>query len=186
MSAERISERYARSLFEIAKEQQVLSEVHTDMAMIESLCRDSVPLRRFLQSPIIGEQKKVAVLRAIFAKSVHSISMQLIELLTKKGRAAYLGPLSSSFVARYRAYKGHIHAELLVAHALDDKLQQQFIRYIEKLTQKEPLLKTKVQPSLVGGFVLRLGTQQVDKSVATQLRDLKKTLMQPPSAISNP
>lgn len=181
MSAQRISERYARSLFGVAEEQQILPAVYADMQLIEELCGQSRPLRRFLESPILREHKKISVLRALLAKHLHKISMQFIELLTRKGRAPYLQALAAAFIARYQAHEGLIPAQLRVAQPISEDIKQQFTSYITKITQKKPLLKTQLRPELLGGFVLRLGTHQIDKSVATALRHFKKTFMQPSS-----
>ena len=183
MSVERISERYARSLFEVAKEQQVLLDVHQDMHMVAELCASSLPLRRFLSTPIIRPERKLNILQLLFSNSLHKISMQFIGLLTRKGRSAYLQSLASAFVDRYQIYKGQISAQLLTSHSITTQEKKQFLSYIAKLTQKEVLLSTEVRPQLLGGFVIRVNDQQIDKSVATQLRDLKKSLTQRSSAI---
>ena len=178
MSVYRVSERYARSLFELAQLHGHLSKVSKDMEAIERLWGDLRPFRRFLESPILRENKKVDVLRALFSERFHQLSMRFIELLTKKGRAPYLGAIASAFMARYWDHGGFISAELRVASPISDSLRQQFEQYVGKLTQKKPRLALSLREELLGGFVLRLGNQQIDKSVASQLASIRKSFMQ--------
>ena len=181
MSVERICARYARSLFEVAKEQKVLAAVQADMDAVGKLCDASLELRHFLKTPIIRPEKKAKILQQLFAKSLHTTSIQLIHLLARKGRAAYLQGLATAFIARYQSYKGQVPAQLLTAQPVTLQEEHRFTNYISRLTQKEALLSTKILPKLLGGFIIRVGDLQIDKSVAAQLRNLRKTLTQPPS-----
>ena len=176
MSAHRISARYARSLFELSAERACLREVQEDMKQVEALSVASRPFRRLLESPILGEHKKVEVLRAIFKAHLHELSMRFIELMTRKGRARYLRGMAAAFIARYYEQEGFVSAELRVAAPISETLKSSFTQYVSKLTHKKPLLRHIVWPELLGGFVLRFRDQQIDKSVAAQLRKTRKTL----------
>ena len=177
MSTQRISQRYARSLFEIAESEQALETTAKDMESIVEVIHHSPEFAKFLQSPLIRERRKAEILHHIFDKKLQPLTLQFIRLLVRKGRAPLLKALSEAFVSRYEDYKNIVSAQLLVAKEMHKEEVAQIEKYISRLTDRRPRLKIYTNPELLGGFVLRFDDKQLDKSIATQLRHIQKSLV---------
>ena len=177
MSAQRISQRYARSFFEIAESKQVVDKTAQDMQTILDVIHTSSDFAKFLHTPVIREQKKAAILHTIFDKKLQALTLQFIQLLVKKGRAPLLKNLAEAFIHRYDNYKGVVNVELLVSKTMQEVQLKSIEKYITNLTHRTPKLKVTLSSALLGGFVLRFDDKQLDKSVATQLRNIQKSLI---------
>ncbi len=179
MSNYRIAVRYATSLLELSIEKKKLEKVKKDMDMIDKLCRENRAFLMFLKNPIIHSYKKQGILKKIFNKKVDEITFSFIEIVTRKSRENILPEIADQFLAEYRNYKKIEIVEVQTPIQLDKKLLQEFEKlagqYIGKGWTIE--LKEKVDQSLIGGYVLKIGDKQIDSSVSSKLRDLRKQLI---------
>ena len=180
MKGTRVASRYAKSLINLAIEKGELEKVYADMALVNATCMQSKELYLFLKSPIIKTDKKVAVLKEIFANKVSKVSQEFIDLIAKKRREIYLSEIAQEFVAQYRAHKKILIAVITSAAGLDDTLRKKVLEIVKDNLKSEVELVEKVNKDLIGGFVLRIGDKQVDTSLARKLKQLTMSFSENP------
>ena len=170
----RATSRYAKSLLELAKEQNTLELCKTDMASVVSLCKNSRELVLLLKSPVIKTDKKLAIIAEVFV-ACSPLVLSFINLITKKKREALLFDIAQGFLDLYKINQGIESAMLTTAVELDEDTRQQVLDFIKKQGVSQVDLAEQVDESLIGGAILRLGDKQLDASVARQIKDLKQS-----------
>jgi len=173
MSDGRIAARYAKPLLELAEEQKVLDKVKSDMDSFTSLCKESKDFSLMLKSPIIPHFKKADILKKAFLGKYNSLTVQMFDLITKKNREDVLEPIAREFIRLYNEKKGIAEVGVTTTFKLDGEMKKSFQKLAKEITGKEPFLTEKVDPDILGGFVLKLGDKQIDDSVRGQLNNLK-------------
>ena len=179
MSNYRVASRYSKSLLVLAIEKTKLEKIKADMDVFISLCRESRPFLNFIKNPVIHVYKKLAVFQILFEDRVDELTYKFIDIITRKGREELLPEIGQQFLRDYRLYKGIEIIEVTTPVELDKDLKEEFMALSSKLVDKgkKVELREKVDEGLLGGFVLRIGDRQIDDSVASKLRDLKKKLI---------
>ena len=179
MSNYRIAARYAKSLLELAIDTNKLEIVYGDMRMLYGLCQESRPFNNFIKNPIINNYKKLGIFKNLFEKRIDELSYKFIDIITRKGREDILPEIGEQFIKEYRIYKKIELLSITTPVELDEDLKKEFIELSKQLIgkNKKVELKEKVDEELLGGFVLRIGDKQIDDSVSSKLRELKKKLI---------
>ncbi len=177
MSELRISSRYAKSLFDLAIEQNVLEAVHDDMKLFAVTSEANPSLGNVLKSPIIDGDKKMAVLNGIFSKHFNALTGIFLNTLIKKRRENYLLGIAQEFMSFYKEKKNIVIAKVTTATMISDEARKQIKANLEKQTGKTIELETKVDPSIIGGIKIQVGDKLFDDSVARQLNNLKLHLL---------
>ena len=170
----RATSRYAKSLLELAKEQNTLELCKTDMASVVSLCQNSRELVLLLKSPVVKTDKKLAIIAEVFV-GCSPLVLSFINLITKKKREALLFDIAQGFLDLYKIDQGIESATLTTAVTLDEDTRQQVLDFIKMQGVSQVDLTEQVDESLIGGAILRLGDKQLDASVARQIKDLKQS-----------
>lgn len=175
MSSYRIASRYAKSLFDLSLDQNKLDNVLQDMESFANISKQK-DMALLLKSPIVKSDKKAAVMKAIFQDKVENITFQFFDILLRKGREAYLPEIAEEFIRQYRDHKHISIVEITSAQPLDDaSLQSIKAKLIaSKQTQSDIQFKTKVDPELIGGFVISFDDKLYDASIRHQLQSLRK------------
>ncbi|MBS1951925.1 MAG: hypothetical protein OJF59_001370 [Cytophagales bacterium] len=174
MAHSRVASRYVKSLLGLAVEQNALEQVHADMQLFDQACRNSRELAMMLRSPIIKHEKKKSILTVLFKGKVHALTMAIIDILTKKNREPLLPAIASEFGNAYNVYKGIEKATITTTIAIDEKLKQEIVAMVKKLSSKKEVeLTTKIDKDLIGGFILNVEDRQIDASIKNKLKSLK-------------
>jgi F-type H+-transporting ATPase subunit delta len=113
------------------------------------------------------------VLKEIFQNRVHPISFSIIEIITRKNREELLPSIATEFHKLYNSHKNIQVAEVTTTYPLDAGQRQEFTDLVKRVSGKQVELREKVDPALIGGFVLQVGDQQIDESIKTKLQRLK-------------
>lgn len=167
--------RYAKSLLDLSKEQNTVEEVKNDMVFFEQTVDNSPELEAILKNPIVPMDKKQGILQGIFGGKVNAITESFLKLIVNKGRSAILFDTAKQFVAQYNEIKGVVTAEVTSASALTEANKAEVIALVKKeLGANEVVIKEKVDPALIGGFILKVDDRQFDASIASGLAKLKK------------
>jgi F-type H+-transporting ATPase subunit delta len=177
MKGLKVSSRYAKSLLDLSVEKGLLEQIYQDMQLIAKTCRDSRDFHLFLKSPVIKSHKKEEVITTLFTNKVSELTLAFIKILNKNGRESLLELISQSFINQYKAHKNILSAEVTSVISLDDDASKQFIDALNKLTGKHIELENQINRDLIGGFVLKMEDKQLDKSIKTQLNNIKKDLL---------
>lgn len=171
------AKRYAKSLLSLALEQGSLDSVHDDMLLVNQVISDSKELRVMLSSPIIKTEKKIAILSEIFKGKVTELSGKFIGLSAEKGREALLPAIASAFESAYRAHKNISTVEVTSAIALSEEQKKKILELAAKQGVENAEVVERVDPSLIGGFVMRMGDRQIDASISNKINTLKQELI---------
>jgi F-type H+-transporting ATPase subunit delta len=181
----KVAKRYAKSLIDLSNEQGSLDAVNNDMKLFVDTCRKNRDLELLLGNPIINSDKKLAVLQQIFSSKLGKITMAFFSIVVKKGRENYLFEIAKAFISQYKVLKGIQTAEIISAVGLDDNLRKKVYDLVRNSSNSEVELVEKVDRSLIGGFVLRIGDKQYDASVASDLRKFTQSFSSNPYIRNN-
>ncbi len=181
MSDSRAASRYIRSLLELSIEQGAVEQVHTDLLTFSKVAEGSRALKLMLRNPIIKHDTKRAILAKIFKGKVHSLTMAIFDILTRKNREPLLPEIARGFHHAYNEIKGIGEATVTTAVPLDPSLRKDIEKLVKKYSDKKEVdLIEKVDPSMIGGFVLNIGDRQIDASISSKLKTLQVQFSQNP------
>ncbi|MDQ2656283.1 MAG: ATP synthase F1 subunit delta [Bacteroidota bacterium] len=174
MADSRAASRYVKSLLDLAVEKKALEEVHRDMLLFSRAIANSRPLELLLHNPVIKHDQKLAVLKKIFEGKVHVLTMAFFEIITRKNREPILSTVARRFHDAYNEYKNIGKATVTTAIPLDAKARAEFESLVRSYSDRKQIeLIEKVDPDLIGGFVLNVGDRQVDASIRNKIKTLK-------------
>ena len=176
MSVSRIAGRYAKSLLDLAVEQGKLDTILGDVQSFKEATNNR-DLFLMLKSPIINTDKKRSVVNAIFGDRLDQLTSAFVNIILTKGREEYLPEICDEFVNQYRGLKNITSATVTSAVALNDAtLAKIKSKIMSEMTNGagEVEVITKVDPALIGGFVIEVGDKLYDASVAHKLGKLRK------------
>jgi F-type H+-transporting ATPase subunit delta len=166
---------YASALFDAAKDQNRLSQVHEELGDFVAATREVPELRALLENPEIDHRTKQAALGELLAGG-EEIVRNFLLLLIEKGRPAQLEEIVREFEALVAAEEKRLAVELTTAYELSDNDAKQILGQIEKQSGRQVEATRSVDPDLIGGFVLRAGSMLVDASVRGRLERLRQDL----------
>ena len=172
-----VADRYAKSLMGIAIENNQLEAVRADMKLVETVCNENREFVLFLESPVIKTDKKLVVLNSIFKSKISETTMAFLSLITNKHRESLINEIAMAFDEAYKQNKNIYTAVITSASGLDAKSKQKVLDLIKDQLKGEVELIEKVDANTIGGFVLKIGDKQIDKTVAHQLSNMKKQLL---------
>lgn len=172
----RVSKRYAKALLSLAIENGILEEAYADMLMVNQAFSYDKELKIILKSPIIREGKKQNILSQIFQGKVHPLIMHYMKIIARKRRASLLDGISQQFINVYKAYLNIEPVIVTTAFTIDQPLREKVLSVASKLTSKTIDFHEKVDPAILGGFILDLGDQRYDASTRRRLADLRRLL----------
>jgi F-type H+-transporting ATPase subunit delta len=166
--------RYAKAILNLAKEQSAESEVHTDMQLIASTISDNLDLEIMLNSPVIKSSDKKNALTKLFSSKIHVISLGIFDLLQENKRMNMLLSIAKQYSIIYDYSKSIQVAKVTTAIPLTKELEKKVMAKIVELTNNKANLENIVNPSILGGFILRVGDVQYDASISNHLNELRK------------
>lgn len=174
MSVTRIATRYAKSLIELAVQQDKLAQVQTDVQALQTAVQNR-DLYMMLKSPIISNDRKVAAVNALFESKFDSLTMSYLKLLIAKNRENYLPEIAAEFGEQFKTLKKITTVRVTTATPLSDSVLEDLRKKIlaAGVTSENLDLQTAVDPDLIGGFVLEFDNKRYDASALHKLEELK-------------
>lgn len=171
-----IAVRYAKALFELAEEKSVLGTVCEEMQTIATILKTEPALHEFLENPVVKAQQKKQLLQAALKENVQPMVSSLLHLLITKGRESYLLAICIAFQQFYKEKEGYKEVVLTTATPASEEVKTLIHQKIAEKLQTKINIKTVVEEELIGGFKLQINDMLMDKSIATQLENIKKQL----------
>ncbi|CAI8224222.1 MAG: ATP synthase subunit delta [Flavobacteriaceae bacterium] len=175
MIQNRAAIRYAKAILEFALEQKAEEAVQRDFEQVTATLEQSKDLAKLLESPVMEASEKKEVLGKIFSNQAPA-TQKAMALLAKNQRINLLGQVAQEYQKRIDALQGVQKAQVTTAAPLEKALEKEVLGMAQKLTPQKVILENKIDPTLLGGFVLQIGDLQYNASVAQQLRTLKQEL----------
>lgn len=175
MHSPRLAGRYAKSLIDLAQEKGQLEVVYKDMQYMQQVVKQSREFVTLIKSPIIKADKKNAILDAVSKGKLSDMTIGFNRLLVIKGREAALPEIVNAFIEQYNTIKEIHTVKLTTAVEPSEELKKSIMRkmIVEAGLQKVEL-ETKVDPSIIGGFILEFNNNKVDASILRDLKDIRK------------
>lgn len=179
MQNPRLASRYAKSILDLAIEKNSLEAVLADMRTLHEVCAVSHEFVIMLQSPVIKGDKKLAVIMAVLAsQKLNEITNGFIRLLVTKGREQNLSEIASAFITQYNLLRNIRTVKLTTASPVTDSMKQSIVTKVGTFMPKDTMnLETRVDESLIGGFVLEVEDQLFDASVKKKLADVRTRII---------
>lgn len=172
-----IAVRYAKALFELAEEKGVLEVVAQDLQGIAKVLKEEPSLQEFLENPVVKEGQKKELLQMAFKGSVQPMVTSLLDLLVTKKREVFLPAVCLVFQQLYKEKEGYREVVLTTATPASKEVQTLLQNKIADSLKTKVDIKTEVDEDLVGGFKLRIDDMLMDRSIATQLQNIRKELL---------
>ncbi|NJP08262.1 MAG: F0F1 ATP synthase subunit delta [Leptolyngbyaceae cyanobacterium RU_5_1] len=172
-----ILERYAQALLAIAQDNGVLDQVGQDVNSILALLNESQDLRDFLASPLFKAEPKKAIVGQVLGDSVHPYTRNFLLLLVDRRRIVLLAGIFKEFQALLRKLNQIVLAEVTSVRSLTDDQKAAIKDKVKAMTGAHQVeLETKLDPELIGGVIIKIGSQIIDASLRGQLRRISLRL----------
>lgn len=166
--------RYATALFELAREDQAVDQVGADLANFQALLDESEDLSRLVRSPVFSAEDQISALQAICEKAgIKSLALNFIKLAAQNRRLFVLSDMIKAYRALVAQSKGEISAEVISADTLSPKHLDDLKAAIKASVGRDVQLSTRVDSSILGGLIVKVGSRMVDNSLKTKLQNLK-------------
>jgi F-type H+-transporting ATPase subunit delta len=178
MDQSKINVRYAKAFFTLAKDKGLTKELRIDAGLIAGVCAKSIDFGLLLNSPVVKTSAKVKAIQSIFDGKVNVLTLNFLVLITENRREKHIPGIFRNLEELYRQEEGIKTAVVTSSQLLNDSILLQVKQILEKEFKSKVELSQKVNNELIGGFVLRVGDQQYDASISTQLKKIKEQLLQ--------
>jgi F-type H+-transporting ATPase subunit delta len=169
---------YAEALLNLAQQQQQLDAVGEDIQVVLAALADSAELRQLLSIPLVRAEDKIQMIQSLFGGRLQPTTVNFLCLLVNKGRIVFLEPICREFQNLLRELRRIAYAEVASAHALSDHQQEALRQRVLTMTGAQQVeLAISINPDLIGGVIVKVGSQVVDASIRGQLRRISSRLM---------
>ena len=166
--------RYAVALFELAKDQQQLEQVERDLATFRAMLDGSADMRRLVLSPVISADDQAKALASILQMAgISGLTANFLKLIARNRRLFAASDMMKSFRALLARERGEVSADVASAHPLTEAQLAQLSDTLRASIGKNVRIDTRVDPNLLGGLVVKIGSRMIDSSLRTKLNNLK-------------
>lgn len=175
MKSTKSASRYAKALLELAIEQNNVDQIASDLKYLEQVNADTKEFKILLNSPLINSDKKIAIFSEVFDQ-FEKLTSSFIKLITKNRREYMLPAIASSFDSQLKAYRGIVPISIISASAMNNATREMILAKIGASVNGTLEVTETIDKSLIGGFIVNMGDQRIDASVASQFNNLKQCL----------
>ena len=169
--------RYAVALFELAQEQDALDAVAGDLHTLRDLLAGSADLERLIRSPVLSREEQARAITAVGERAGFApLTLQFLGLLAHKRRLFALPDVIAAYDAMLAEHRGEVGAEVVSAVPLSPEQLESVERQLTAAVGQTVKLSTAVDPNLLGGLVVRVGSRMIDASIRTKLHQLELAL----------
>lgn len=168
-----ISKKYGVAIFELAKEKDKLSGVKNELDKIMGLIKDNDELNEVFFHPRIRPDTKKKIIHEIFKEQVSDLLFNYLYLLIDKRREFYLEYIIKEFKKLYNQEKKIMEVEVVSAITLNEKMKNKLQNKIKSKIDNKVLIKEKIDPSIIGGLIIKIGDHIIDGSIKNKLANLQ-------------
>ncbi len=169
--------RYATAIFELADEEQGLDALAADLAALKKMLAESADLARLVRSPVFARDQQAKGMEAVLKKAgAGDLTRRLVLLLAQKRRLFALTGIIRAFEDLLAKHRGEVGAEIISARPLSAEETAELKRTLKAKLGREPKLELHVDPTLLGGLRLKIGSRMIDSSLRTKLDSLRAAM----------
>jgi F-type H+-transporting ATPase subunit delta len=166
--------RYAAALFDLAKDERQLLRVEADLAAFQAMLDESADLRRLVRSPVISAEDQAKALDAILARAgLSALTTNFFKVIARNRRLFAVADMVREFRGLLARERGEVSADVASAHALTPDQLTALKDALRVQIGKDVQVNTRVDPALLGGLVVKVGSRMIDSSLRTKLNNLK-------------
>ena len=172
-----VAGRYASALFDLAEEANQVRQVEKDLIALQSLLNESADLKRMVRSPVFSSDEQGRAIAAVAEKAgLAPLVVNFLKVLARNRRLFALNEMIRTFLALAARQRGEVNAEVATAHPLSDEQLATLKETLRASAGKDVQLITKVDPTLLGGLIVKMGSRMIDSSLRTKLTSLKTAM----------
>jgi F-type H+-transporting ATPase subunit delta len=169
--------RYATALFDLARESNAIDAVQADLERFDALVAESADLMRLVRSPVFSAEEQGHALAAVLERAgIGGLAAKFLKLVTANRRLFAVRDMIKGFRELVAQYKGEATAEVIVAETLKNEHIEALRGALKSVSGKDVDLKIKIDPAIIGGLVVQLGSRMVDTSLRTKLNAIKHAM----------
>jgi F-type H+-transporting ATPase subunit delta len=169
--------RYATALFDLAKEAHAIDALKADLDRFDALVAASDDLNRLVRSPVFSAREQEQALNAVLGRAgIGGLAANFLRLVTANRRLFAVRAMIAAFRALVAQDKGEVTAQVTVAEQIKDEHAQALRAALKSVSGKDVDLDIKVDPAIIGGLVVKLGSRMVDTSLRTKLNAIKHAM----------
>lgn len=172
MVSGKIAKRYAHGLLEFAKEQNLVEQLYGEMKDLAGTVKNSTELKKFLNAPFIDSKKKMSVAGSIF-QGLSNPAKNFIQMIIKHGRESQLVAIAEKFTDTVDSENGVQKVTVTVSTEVSPQTLHSILS-TSKMVNDKPNVQLIIDPNIIGGYIIRVGDQQIDASVRTKLDRMRK------------
>lgn len=166
--------RYASALFELAKEQDATAQVEADLVKFESLLRESEDLHRLVASPVFAAEDQARAVAAILERAgITGLTANFFQVIARNRRLFAVPEMIAVFKALAAESRGEVVAEVTTAQPLSEQQVAQLTETLTTSVGKDVKLDARVDPAILGGLIIKIGSRMIDSSLRTKLTAIK-------------
>ena len=173
-----IANRYAEALFQLSEEENITKEIYNELHDVVEVIKNNKELDNVLKSPLVAKNEKTQLIEALFNNKINNDLKNFLKILVEKGRISSLKSIELTFKELLNDKHNIIEGTVISAIALTEKQVKELEEKLSKKYNKNVTLENKVDESILGGVLVRLGNTQIDGSVKTRLDNIKDQLTQ--------
>ena len=173
-----VAGRYARALFELALDAKSVDAVKADIEQFDAMMTESSDLRRLVRSPVFGAEEQNKALGAVLEKAgIGGLALNFLLFVASNRRLFAVGDMIRDFRKLVARWKGEVTAEVTVAEKLSDARLEEIKSALMSITGEKAVdLHVKIDPAIIGGLTVKLGSRMVDSSLRTKLNAIKHAM----------
>jgi F-type H+-transporting ATPase subunit delta len=169
--------RYATALFELTREERAIDAVKADLDRFDALLAESPDLTRLVRSPVFSAEQQAKALTAVLeAAGIGDLAAKFLNVLAANRRLFAVGTIIKDFRKLVAHHKGEVIADVTLAERPSDTQLTAIRDALHAVTSREVQVEVKVEPAIIGGLIVKLGSRMVDSSLRTKLRSLKHAM----------
>ncbi|NIS61666.1 MAG: F0F1 ATP synthase subunit delta [Proteobacteria bacterium] len=177
MRADSVVKGYAEALFQVAKSEDIIEVVEDELYRLKEVLQGNAELREFLSNLRIASEGKKKAVMEIFGKGVSPVTLYHLNLVIDQGRQRKLLPIIEEFFSLAAAAREKVTAEVITSVPLSEKMAEKLRRALTKATKKQVFLKPRVDPSILGGAIVRVENKIIDGSLRHRLEQMRRAMV---------
>lgn len=173
-----VARRYAQAFFAIAQDKNMVDKLEAELKTVVDTVNASEELKKFIEHLLVSPEEKKAIINKIFSGEISELTANFLNVVTEKYRAAYIPVIYDEFVSYANEARNMVDAEVKAPVALTEADLENLKNKLAAATGKSVRVQSKVDPSLIGGVMVRIGDKVIDGSLSGKLDRLKDVLLQ--------
>jgi F-type H+-transporting ATPase subunit delta len=169
--------RYANAVFELAQEEKSVEAVERDFVTLRSLIEQNPDLARLVKAPVYSRDEQSRTMKAVLERmNAARLTRQFVRTIAAKRRLYALDDIIRSFDRLVAKLRGEVHTQVTSARTLSDAETIELKAILKSKLGRDPRLETKVDPNLLGGLIVKVGSRMIDSSLRTKLNSIRAAM----------